>query len=135
MKCCAPSDRGGQILNFARRSEYPLLTVLLGDGTGRCAEAERSLLGIGRSAWHVSLADFTRDGVIDVAAAAGTDVRILRGNGRGGFATTAGSVIPVGKGAWRLAVADLNADTLPDVVTSNLESHTVAVLLAPPPPR
>ena len=73
--------------------------------------------------------------IADVIAAADTGVRVMLGKGRGDFVPAPGSPFATGKGAWNLAVADLNADGRPDVITSNLESDSVTVLLgrsAPP---
>jgi hypothetical protein len=71
------------------------------------------------------------DGHADVVAAAGDGVRVMLGDGRGAFRTAPGSPFATGKGAWQLVVGDLNGDKKPDVATSNLESGTVTVLLAP----
>jgi hypothetical protein len=40
-----------------------------------------------------------------------------------------GSPFLTGRGVWRLAVADMNGDGKLDVVTSNLESRNVSILL------
>jgi FG-GAP-like repeat len=78
----------------------------------------------------VSVLDADRDGNADVAAAADEGVRVMLGDGRGGFRPAPGSPFPAGKGAWRMAIGDVNGDNKPDVVTSNLESDSVTVLLA-----
>jgi hypothetical protein len=64
---------------------------------------------------------------MDVVAAGGDSVRIILGNGRGGFSSA--EPVAVGGGVWRLVTDDLNADGKIDVVTSNLESNGVSVLL------
>ena len=69
-----------------------------------------------------------RDGKMDVIAASGESVRVMLGDGRGGFAP--GPAIKTGPGSWHLALADVNGDRKLDLVTSNLESDTVTVLLA-----
>jgi len=48
-------------------------------------------------------------------------------DGRGGFSSAA--PVAVGRGVWRLVMDDLNANLKIDVVTSNLESNSVSVLL------
>jgi hypothetical protein len=64
-----------------------------------------------------------------VIAAAGEGVRIMLSDGRGGFVAAPGSPFPAGKGAWRLDIGDVNGDGKPDIVTGNLESKSVSVLL------
>ncbi|HEU4507694.1 MAG TPA: VCBS repeat-containing protein [Pyrinomonadaceae bacterium] len=54
-------------------------------------------------------------------------IHIGLGDGRGAFKRAAS--IAVGPGAWRLATADLNGDGTLDIVTSNLESNSLNVLL------
>jgi hypothetical protein len=53
----------------------------------------------------------------------------MLGDGQGGFRPAPGSPFATGNGAWQLAVGDVNHDGRPDVVTSDLEDHTVTVLL------
>ena len=115
------------VVTHAERNE---LTVLLGDGRGKFAEVAGSPFDLGHSAWHLAVADFNGDGKADVVAAAGEGVRVLLGNGQGDFRPAPGSPFATGKGAWQLAVGDINGDGKPDVAASNLESNTVAVLLA-----
>lgn len=105
------------------------LTVLLGDGVGHFTEATGSPFEFGRSAFEVTLADVNRDGRLDALAAAGEGVRVMLGDGRGNFKAAPGSPFLTGRGVWRLAVADMNGDHKPDVVTSNLESRSVGILL------
>jgi hypothetical protein len=53
----------------------------------------------------------------------------MLGDGKGQFMAAAGSPFLTGKGTWHLAVVDVNRDNKPDVVTSNLETNTLSVLL------
>ena len=76
------------------------------------------------------LADANRDQSLDVLVATGEGVRLMLGDGRGNFKPAPGSPFLTGKGAWRLAVADIDGDSKPDVVTSNLESRSISILLA-----
>lgn len=111
----------------ATHHDQSKLTVLIGDGTGRFLEGTGSPFDFGRSASEVILADANRDGRIDALAAAGDTLRLMLGDGRGNFRP--GAPIPAGRGVWRFAVSDLNGDGKPDLVTSNLESGSVSVLL------
>ena len=105
------------------------LTVLLGDGAGHFTESGNSPFDFGRSAFQVVLADVNGDGRDDALAAAGEGVRIMLGDARCNFKSAPGSPFLTGRGVWRLAIADLNGDGKLDVVTSNLESRSVGILL------
>lgn len=105
------------------------LTVMLGDGTGRFTEVRSSPFDWGRNAFQVTLADVNHDGNNDVLAGSGEGVRIMLGDGRGNFRTAPGSPFQTGRGVWRLAITDVNGDNKPDIITTNLESHSVGILL------
>ena len=115
------------VATHLERSE---LTVLVGDGKGGIKETTGSPFDLGHSAWYLAVADVNGDGKADVAAAAGDGVRVMLGDGRGSFQPTPGSPFATGKGAWQLVAGDVNGDGKPDVVTSDLEAHTVTILLA-----
>jgi hypothetical protein len=100
---------------------------MIGDGRGGFTEGNGSPFDFGVAFFHLLIADIDRDGRIDVVAATGDSMRVLLGDGRGAFKPAAS--IPVGRGAWRIAAADLNADSKLDVVTSNVESNNLSVLL------
>ena len=108
--------------------EMSQLTVLLGDGRGGFVEVQASPFDFGGNAFHAVVADVNRDNEMDVIAAGGDGVRVMLGDGRGGFA--AGPAIRSGPGSWRLALGDVNRDGKADLVTSNLETDTVSVLVA-----
>jgi hypothetical protein len=105
------------------------LTVMLGDGAGNFKEGPNSPFDFGRQAFKVMLADVNRDGRLDALAAAGEGVRVMLGDGRGNFEPAPGSPFLTGRGVWRLAVADLNGDNKLDLVTSNLDSQSVSIML------
>jgi VCBS repeat protein len=113
----------------ATHHDQSKLTVLHGDGAGHFAEGPSSPFDFGRSAFKVILADVNRDGRADALAAAGEGVRIMLSDGRGNFTPAPGSPYLTGRGVWRLAVADMNSDGKLDIITSNLESRNVSILL------
>jgi len=120
-------DRKADVV--ATHHDQSELTVLLGDGAGHFTEAGSSPFDFGRSAFEVILADVNHDGSVDALAAAGEGVRVMLGDGHGNFRPAPGSPFLTGRGVWKLAVADVNGDAKLDVVTTNLESKSVGILL------
>ena len=114
------------VMTHSERSE---MTVLTGSQHGEFTEASGSPFNLGSSAWHVALADVNHDQNLDVLAAANTGVRAMLGDGKGQFIPAPGSPFLTGKGTWHMAISDVNSDGRPDIVTSNLESKNVSVLL------
>lgn len=120
----------GKLDLLATHLERSKLTVLIGDGKAGFTEATGSPFDLGHTVWGLAIADVNHDGHADALAAAGDGVRVMLGDGRGSFRSGAGSLFPAGKGAWRLAIGDVSGDGKPDVVTGNLESDSVTILLA-----
>ena len=69
--------------------------------------------------WHVTLADVSNDGKLDILTANKGDnsISILLGNGDGTFQPQI--VIPVGTRPGRATVADVNGDGIPDLIVDN----------------
>lgn len=98
------------------------VSVLLGKGDGTFSEAARGPISVvGASPSSVAVADFNRDGKLDlvVAVVGPNSVTILLGNGDGTFTEAANSPITVGFGPYSVAVADFNGDGIPDLATAN----------------
>lgn len=72
----------------------------------------------GRYGARVGLADFNRDGILDVAISRNTHFDMLLGDGSGGFTLT--TSLPNGNGG-SLAIADFNLDGAPDVLIPALQ--------------
>ena len=113
----------------ATHHDQSALTLMLGDGAGHFTEASSSPFSLGRNAFQVVVADVNRDGRADALAATGEGVRIMLSDGRGNFRPAPGSPFSTGRGVWRLVVADMNSDSKLDIVTTNLESRSVSILL------
>ena len=107
------------------------VTVLLGDGASGFTAAAGSPFAVGPHPQSVAVADFNRDGNLDVVTAnsVGSTVSVLLGNGAGGFTAAAGSPFAVGTNPQSVAVADFNGDGKPDIVTANNGANDVTVLL------
>ncbi len=79
---------------------------------------------------RVVIADFNRDGVMDLAVSAfraSSGVQVFLGNGDGTFKSPV--AYAPGSGAASLATADLNHDGNPDIVIANETGDSVTVLL------
>ncbi|HZB43964.1 MAG TPA: VCBS repeat-containing protein, partial [Pyrinomonadaceae bacterium] len=111
------------------------VVILLGAGDGRFAPAPGSPFAAHQGAkahnHGLALSDLNRDGNLDITTSNQDDnsVSLLLGNGRGGFAPAAGSPFAVGRAPYPHAVGDVNRDGNLDVVTPNVGSDNVTVLL------
>jgi hypothetical protein len=113
-------------------TEIAELTLLLGNGKGGFAQAPHSPYKVhARPSTHgVAVADFNRDGYLDMA----TDdwgenkVSVIFGDSDLNFGHQ--TFYSVGKRPYqRLRTADVNQDGKPDLITTNLESNNSTVLL------
>jgi len=77
------------------------------------------------------IGDVNNDGNLDLATSnhGHHSVSVLLGNGKGNFTPAAGSPFLVGRGPYPLTVADLNQHGKLDLVTPNVASNNVTVLL------
>ncbi|HVK16612.1 MAG TPA: FG-GAP-like repeat-containing protein [Fimbriiglobus sp.] len=126
----------GQADLAVSRSATNAVSVLPGQGDGSFGPATSIATGGTAGANSVAVADFDRDGRLDLVvanrgpfpnyAAPGT-ISILRGDGSGQF----GTPLTLGAGANPVSViaADLNGDGVVDAATANLESDSVSVLV------
>jgi len=109
--------------------------VLLGMGDGKFGPAANSPFSAHqRSKAHnhgLALNDINSDGNLDITTSNQEDnsLSVLLGNGRGGFSPAAGSPFAVGQAPYPHAVGDVNRDGKADIVTPNVRSNNVTVLL------
>jgi hypothetical protein len=109
-----------------------LVTLLLGDGTGRFAFAPGSPFAVASNPHPhgIAAADFDEDGKLDLAVDSWGEnkVLVLFGNGDGTFRTN-GVKFDVGAAPYeRLRTANLDGDGHADIITSNWKGDSVSVL-------
>ncbi len=111
------------------------VSVWLGDGAGRFQSAAGSpfpALSGGRPHNH-GLALGNLDGGSDLDVATTDDeahvVSVLLGDGKGGLHPAPRSPFAVGRQPYPLALGDVNGDARLDLVTPNVESGTLSILL------
>jgi len=93
--------------------------VMLGDGKGRFAPAPGSPYHTGRARpYSITLADFDRDGALDVFAPHDdtNDISVLLNDGHGALRPAPGSPASAGLRLWRASAADVDGDGAIDVI-------------------
>jgi hypothetical protein len=104
------------------------LNLLLGNGDGTFQPHVDHDLNLPQGS--LVTGDFNRDGVPDLALAAGIDnvnVSIFLGNGDGSFQTP--TQYGIGGVGWYLAAEDFNGDGIPDLAVARGDQSLVALLL------
>ncbi len=111
------------------------VVVLLGAGDGRFAFAPGSPFAAHQGAkahnHGLVLSDLNSDKNLDITTSNQDDnsVSVLLGDGKGGFAPAAGSPFAVGRAPYPHCVGDVNGDGRLDIVTPNVGSNDLSVLL------
>jgi hypothetical protein len=102
------------------------LVELLNSGTGTFTRRD---FGSSIGSRALAIADITGDGRADVIATSEFNGGLIVFNGDGSGGLVQGPVIPTGEGPWSLGVSDLDGDGDLDVVTPNIGSNTLSILL------
>jgi hypothetical protein len=119
-------------LAFANHEAHAL-TILLGDGKGGFSPAPAVPVASVPHPHGIAAADLDRDGNVDLMTDSWghNQLELLRGIGQGRFAEW--KTVPVGRQPYQRArIADVNRDGWPDLLSSNLESKDVSVMLGGP---
>src|SRR5438046_858226 len=112
-------------------------TILLGNGNGTFQVRSRIQIDETFAPLHVVVADYNRDGFLDIARTMGDGtnglLQILRGNGDGTFQAPNGYLVPPpvsSRGGIVIIAGDWNADAKPDIafVEGGAGAPTIDVL-------
>ncbi|HBB94855.1 MAG TPA: hypothetical protein DC054_05640, partial [Blastocatellia bacterium] len=127
----ADFNRDGKLDIVTANPDSRNIAVVLGDGLGGFGIAHTFRLGPDSDAIgadSIAVADFNRDGKLDVAVSGFSNkVTVLLGDGLGGFG--APNSFDLGRSNESVAVGDFNNDGRMDLVTANRQADTVTVLL------
>jgi hypothetical protein len=111
------------------RTALLLLAALSARGQGFGEQQTYSSGGTGT--YDVAVSDLNGDGIADLVAAGGPDdhVGVLLGRRAGGFAAV--RTYPTGPGSdpEDVTLGDVNGDGRPDIITGNVGTHSLGVLL------
>ncbi len=109
----------------------PLLLILITNLIAQGSGFSRDDHAAAAAPRGIALADFNRDGWIDIATAgtAGASVAVLLNQAPPRSSFRAGQAIPVGGGPFDIAAGDLNRDGIPDLAIANADLNAVTVLI------
>jgi hypothetical protein len=107
------------------------VSLRLSNGLGSFVGYQGPPPATGMNPSSIAAGDFNLDGNYDMAIAnqASNNLTILLGNSNGVFTPAAGSPFAVGMLPQCVAVGDLNLDGKPDLVTANMNSNNITLLL------
>ena len=119
-------------LALTDHDSYEVL-ILLGDGRSGFTESEAILLALQAEGAHnhgLELADFNRDGKVDIATSNNGEhsVSVLTGDGEGNFELMPKAPFGVGRNPYPLTVADVNRDSCPDILVPNLNGQVSVIV-------
>ena len=99
-----------------------IVSIFLGSGNGVFQQVQDLITGSGSISRSVSIGDFDRDGIQDLAVSNSGTVSTFRGNGNGSF--QAARYLEIPGGPTSVAVADFNSDGAQDLALSNSDPRS-----------
>src|SRR5580765_1409094 len=130
----ADVNRDGRLDLVTQHLQRRVVTVQLGDGTGRFAMAPGSPIGLAYSPTNIKLGDVNNDGLLDLCVTGNerNTIDIFLGDGSGKFSPSPGSpsVVSASAGfkAQSLQLVDLNEDGKLDILTTNNQQNNFATM-------
>lgn len=105
--------------------------ILLGNGNGTFSTGPNFQYATGTDPVFISTADFTNNGIEDLAIAnnGSNTVSILLGNGNGTFTAATNPQVPAGTAPTSIAIGDFNVDGLADLAVADKSDNAVSILL------
>ncbi|MFN6517770.1 MAG: FG-GAP-like repeat-containing protein [Nostoc sp. CreGUA01] len=126
-------DKDGNTDLVTANKSSQTVSVLLGNGDGTFKSASNfSTVGFnGLSPSSVGVADFNKDGKLDLVTAnsISNNISLLLGKGDGSFQTAVNFALESASAPISIAVGDFNKDGKSDIVTVNNASQNISVLL------
>ena len=130
----ADVNRDGRLDLVSQHLQRRVVTVQLGDGTGRFAMAPGSPITLAYSPGNIKLGDVNNDGLLDlcVTGSERDTVDIFLGDGSGKFSPAPGSPAVVSVSAefntHGLQLVDLNEDGKLDILTTSNQQNSFATM-------
>ncbi len=120
------NDGFADLITLSNGTKSSILTVYLGQGTGKFSTGKIYLLG--QNPMQAVIADFNKDGNPDIAVVNMTKggIMVFLGDGKGDFTHSAnyrGATNPIS-----IASGDLNSDGFPDLIVGGLDGNLAALL-------
>ncbi|MFN6485085.1 MULTISPECIES: beta strand repeat-containing protein [unclassified Nostoc] len=128
-------NKDGKLDLITANKSSQSVSVLLGKGDGTFNPASSfSVVGFnGLNPYSVAVADFNKDGKLDLVTAnnSSSNISVLFGDDKatGSFGPASNFTLPSGSSPISVAVGDFNKDGKADIVTANNASQNISVLL------
>jgi len=130
----ADVNRDGRLDLVSQHLQRRVVTIHLGDGTGRFAMAPGSPIALAYSPGNIKLGDVNSDGILDlcVTGSERDTVDIFLGDGSGKFSLAPGSPLVVSASAefttHGIQLVDLNEDGNLDILTTSNQQNRFATM-------
>lgn len=124
-------DKDGNLDFVVANGSSDNVSVMLGNGSGDFSPASNSPFALNGSPQSITIADFNKDGKLDLATADtfSNKLSVLLGDGLGGFSPATGSPITVANNPYTVLAGDYNGDGKLDLAAVTNANSKVSVLL------